>query len=109
MDDLTNMYISKAEYNDYIKIYDTEIIQNEQLMQELKKNIFEDTYINQDNKWTEKFISNNGLESLNKITVDELINEIKISDKGNINIKFKYENEYLNALDFIKKTKLCYY
>ena len=35
--------------------------------------------------------------------IDELIEDIVVSEDGNIKVIFKYEDKYFEALDFIKR------
>ena len=37
--------------------------------------------------------------------IDELIEDIVVSEDGNIKVIFKYEDKYFEALDFINKQK----
>ena len=55
--------------------------------------------------WLKKFSDSNQLEILNKKIIDELIEDIVIDENKNIKIIFKYEDKYLEALDFIKQHK----
>lgn len=55
--------------------------------------------------WLEDFIKNGQMLKLNKKVVEEFIKEIIIYDKNTIKVSFKYENEYILALDFINRSK----
>ena len=41
----------------------------------------------------------------NRLLIDELIEDIVVSEDGNIKLIFKYEDKYFEALDFINKQK----
>ncbi len=56
-------------------------------------------------EWLRKFSDKKELKELNKRIVDELIEDIVIDKSKNIKIIFKYEDKYLEALDFIKQHK----
>ena len=45
------------------------------------------------------------INELNRLLIDELIEDIVVSEDGNIKVIFKYENKYFEALDFINKQK----
>ena len=42
---------------------------------------------------------------LNRLLIDELIEDIVVSEDGNIKVIFKYEDKYFESLDFINKQK----
>ena len=44
-------------------------------------------------------------DELNRLLIDELIEDIAVSEDGNIKVIFKYEDKYFEALDFINKQK----
>ena len=43
------------------------------------------------------------INELNRLLIDELIEDIVVSEDGNIKVIFKYEDKYFEALDFIKR------
>lgn len=45
------------------------------------------------------------INELNILLIDELIEDIVVSEDGNIKVIFKYEDKYFEALDFINKQK----
>lgn len=54
-------------------------------------------------EWIDKFMKNRNITSLSKKVIDELIEDIYIYENGNIDIKFKYNDVYNEAIDFVKK------
>ena len=48
---------------------------------------------------------NSKINELNRLLIDELIEDIVVSEDGNIKVIFKYEDKYFEALDFINKQK----
>ena len=42
------------------------------------------------------------IDKLDNIIINELIEDIQVHDNGNINIIFKYQDEFIQAIDFIK-------
>ena len=45
------------------------------------------------------------INELNRLLIDELIEDIVVIEDGNIKVIFKYEDKYFEALDFINKQK----
>ena len=45
------------------------------------------------------------INELNRLLIDELIEDIVVREDGNIKVIFKYEDKYFEALDFINKQK----
>ena len=45
------------------------------------------------------------INELNRLLMDELIEDIVVSEDGNIKVIFKYEDKYFEALGFINKQK----
>ena len=76
---ISNLYSKKEEEKETIKNNDT-----------YRMNIF---------KKKEK------INELNRLLMDELIEDIIVSEDGNIKVIFKYEDKYFEALDFINKQK----
>ena len=52
-----------------------------------------------------KFEKNMHIDKLDNIIINELIEDIQVHDNGNINIIFKYQDEFIEAIDFIKREK----
>ena len=48
---------------------------------------------------------NSKINELNRLLIDELIEDIVVSEDGNIKVIFKYKDKYFEALDFINKQK----
>ena len=43
------------------------------------------------------------INELNRLLIDELIEEIVVSEDGNIKVIFKYKDKYFEALELVKK------
>jgi hypothetical protein len=43
------------------------------------------------------------INELNRLLIDELIEDIVVSEDDNIKVIFKYEDKYFEALDFLNK------
>lgn len=80
---------------------DHEILGDEQ--EELIRNLdSEELKIKSNEEWIRKFEKNMHIDKLDNISINELIEDIQVHDNGNINIIFKYQDEFIQAIDFIK-------
>ena len=80
---------------------DHEILGDEQ--EELIRNLdSEELKIKSNEEWIRKFEKNMHIDKLDNIIINELIEDIQVHDNGNINIIFKYQDEFIQAIDFIK-------
>lgn len=98
--------IQENEYFEYVKGYDNKIYE---LDNALKKLYLEKSTASNDdryeNDWVEKFIANRNIKELSKEVVDDLVEDIYVHEDGNITIKFKFQDEYQNVIEYIKKNK----
>ena len=62
-----------------------------------------ETIKNNDTDWMNIFKKKEKINELNRLLIDELIEDIVVSEDGNIKVIFKYEDKYFEALDFINK------
>ena len=102
-EDLKENFISEEEYWQYNKEYSDKIKkikEDIQLYEEEKE-----TIKNNDTDWMNIFKKKEKINELNRLLIDELIEEIVVSEDGNIKVMFKYEDKYFEALDFINKQK----
>ncbi len=74
-------------------------------VQNIEEQLKNEVLSNENISWLENFIRNEKITKLTKKIVDEFINEIIIYNKNTIKVTFKYENEYILALDYLNKTK----
>lgn len=95
--------ITKEEYLCYAKDYE-EKIQNYNNELIALKNVFNENIkeLKKDNYWIEHFRRHKKIKSLTREIIYELIDTIYVHEGGNITIKFKYQDEYKEALEFIK-------
>ena len=70
-----------------------------------KKEKEKETIKNNDTDWMNIFKKKEKINELNRLLMDELIEDIVVSENGNIKVIFKYEDKYFEALDFINKQK----
>ena len=61
--------------------------------------------IKSNEEWIRKFEKNMHIDKLDNIIINELIEDIQVHDNGNINIIFKYQDEFIEAINFIKREK----
>lgn len=102
-EDLKENFISEEEYWQYNKEYSDKIKkikEDIQLYEEEKE-----TIKNNDTDWMSIFKKKEKINELNRLLIDELIEDIVVSEDGNIKVIFKYEDKYFEALDFINKQK----
>ena len=102
-EDLKENFISEEEYWQYNKEYSDKIKkikEDIQLYEEEKE-----TIKNNDTDWINIFKKKEKINELNRLLIDELIEDIVVSEDGNIKVIFKYEDKYFEALDFINKQK----
>ena len=102
-EDLKENFISEEEYWQYNKEYSDKIKkikEDIQLYEEEKE-----TIKNNDTDWMNIFKKKEKINELNRLLMDELIEDIVVSEDGNIKVIFKYEDKYFEALGFINKQK----
>ena len=100
-EDLKENFISEEEYWQYNKEYSDKIKkikEDIQLYEEEKE-----TIKNNDTDWKNIFKKKEKINELNRLLIDDLIEDIVVSEDGNIKVTFKYEDKYFEALDFIKR------
>ena len=85
------------DYNKRIENYNNEIEVVQKVYKENLKNIKKDNY------WIEHFRRNKKIKTLSREIIYELIDCIYVHEGGNIIIKFKYQDEFDKALEFVKE------
>ena len=95
--------ISKEQFLNYSNDYDKQI---ENINNEISalKNVYNENIQNlkKDNYWIDHFKKNKNIKTLTREIIYELIDTIYVHEGGNITIKFKYQDEYKNALEFLE-------
>lgn len=87
------------DYDNRIENYKSEIEVVEKIYKENLKNLKKDNY------WIEHFKRNKKIKSLSREIIYELIDCIYVHEGGNITIKFKYQDEFEDAIKFVKSNK----
>lgn len=102
LDDLMNDYkddlITKEELNSYNREYLYKLNSLRIKLQDIEKS--KDNNINLD--WINKFKKTKKVDVIDRNIVTEFIDNIYVYDDGSIKIVFKNNNEYLEALKFLK-------
>ena len=94
-EDLKENFISEEEYWQYNKEYSDKIKkikEDIQLYEEEKE-----TIKNNDTDWMNIFKKKEKINELNRLLIDELIEDIVVSEDGNIKVIFKYEDKYFEV------------
>jgi len=103
-EDFENDIITKEEYIEYKNDYNLFLKKFKKDIEETNRKIEEIGFKSEKNKeWINEFKKNENIMQLTKKVIDELVDDILIYEDGNINIKFRYQEEYIEAIDFIKK------
>ena len=96
--------ITKEEYLNYSKDYDERIEISQREIEALENVYLENIrQLKKDDYWIEHFRRNKKVKTLSKEIIDELIDCIYVYEGGKIKIKFKYNDEYEKALEFLKE------
>ena len=102
-EDLKENFILEEEYSQYNKEYSDKIKKIKEDIQLYEEEKETETIKNNDTDWMNIFKKKEKINELNRLLIDELIEDIVVSQDGNIKVIFKYEDKYFDALDFIKR------
>ena len=96
--------LKQEEYNYYAKEYDT-TMENLKMELKAKRKVYEETLnqLKKDDYWIEHFRRNKKIKVLSREVIDELIDKIYIHEDGNVTIKFKYQDEYVETINLVEK------
>ena len=97
--------ISEEEYKEYSLSYTNSISKMEVNIQNIHEEL--DKFSKNDDNaiWIDKFTKYKNITELSKEVVDELIDDIYVHEGKEITIKFKYEDEYQKAIEYIKRNE----
>ena len=98
MNDYRNDLITKEELETYNREYLYKLNNLRIQLQDLEKNRNKDINLN----WIKKFKNNKKVDVIDRNIITEFIDNIFIYEDGNAKIVFKNNNEYLEALKFLK-------
>lgn len=102
-EDLKENFILEEEYWQYNKEYSDKIKKIKEYIQLYDGE--KETIKNNDTDWMNIFKKKEKINELNRLLIDELIEDIVIEKDNNLKIIFKCEDKYFEALDFINKQK----
>lgn len=95
--------ISKEEYHKRVEQIEQNLLKDKFKLEELENRNFHINKLkNYNNAWINIFEKNNNITKLNREVIEELIEYIYIYENDKITIKFKYEDEYLNSINYLK-------
>lgn len=98
--------LSKEEYLEYKSSYEREIVKcNDSLeyLQDEKEKYKEQ--MEGDNEWIERFKAKQNITELTRDVITEFIDCIYVHEGGDITVKFKFQDEYERALEYIKENE----
>ena len=97
--------ITEAEYIEYSSSYTSVITLIESNIKKLYEELEEYNEKEEKNDWVENFLEYKNIKELSRQVIDELIDEIYVYEDGRIQIKFRYEEEYKEAIEYVMKMK----
>lgn len=97
--------ITEAEYIEYSSSYTSVITLIESNIKKLYEELEEYNEKEEKNDWVENFWEYKNIKELSRQVIDELIDEIYVYEDGRIQIKFRYEEEYKEAIEYVMKMK----
>lgn len=105
-EDLISKTITENEYNEYKEDYNIQINKIKKEIERISSELKETgTYSCVNKEWIYRFESNKQIQELNNKIINELIEDIFVSENGNITIKFKYQDEFEEAIKFVKENR----
>ena len=106
LDDLSNQLITENEYTEYKEDYNNNLSEIKKEIDKISLKLKSSKISKNSNKeWIYKFENRRQLNELNNKIIQELIDCIYVHEDGNITIKFKYKDEYEEAIKFVKENK----
>lgn len=101
-EDLCDGIINEDEYTNFRSFYNTQITETENVLKKLVQEL--DNILNNRTEnclWIEHFKQYQGIESLTRNIIVELIEKITVYKGGKIEISFRYQSKFDNALHYI--------
>ena len=97
--------ISEDEYKEYSISYTDSIEKMQENIQHIEEELEKFNKNDNNSIWIDKFTKYRNITQLSKEVVDELIEDIYVHEGKEITIKFKYEDEYQKAIEYIKRNE----
>ncbi len=105
-DDLKEKFITEEEYWEYNSEYSKKINELKKEYQLLENKLDKLNIETTENKnWINQFKKIDKVENLDKLLIEEFIEDIVIDKNKNLKVIFKCEDKYFEAVDFINKHK----
>ena len=104
--DLTEKFITEEEYWEYSDDYSKKISKLNKEKDKLNEELEKITKYDMNNLiFLEEIKKIGEIKELNRLVIEELIEDIVIEKDNNVKIIFKCEDKYFEALDFINRQK----
>lgn len=104
--DLKEKFITEDEYWEYSAEYSKKINELKLEIEKYENELNEiDKGLSENKNWMNEIKNIDYIESLNKLLIEELIEDIVIDNNRNIKVIFRTEDKYFEALDFINAHK----
>ncbi len=97
--------ITEEEYKEYSISYTNSINRIQENIQNIQNELAKFNKNDENAIWIDKFTKYRNITELSKEVVDELIEDIYVHEGKEITIKFKYEDEYQRAIEYIKRNE----
>ena len=105
-EDLTEKFITEEEYWEYSDDYSKKISKLNKEKDKLNEELEKITKYDMNNlHFLEEIKKIGEIKELNRLVIEELIEDIVIEKDNNVKIIFKCEDKYFEALDFINRQK----
>lgn len=102
VDDYKCDYITKEEFEEYNRDYLYQLNQLRIEKDEIENNIFQTNNL----EWINKFKRIKKLDELNRNIISEFIKNIFITEESNVEIEFRYKDQYDDAIRYLKNNNL---
>ncbi len=97
--------ISEEEYKEYSLSYTDSINRIQENIQNIQEELAKFNKNDDNAIWIDKFTKYKNITELSKEVVDELIDDIYVHEGKQITIKFKYEDEYQKAIEYVRRNE----
>ena len=105
-EDLKEKFITEDEYWEYSAEYSKKINELKKSKTEFETRLEKITLESSNNKnWIEEVKKIEEIKELDRLLIDEIIEDIVIDKDSNVKLIFKFEDKYFEALDFINRNK----
>ena len=104
--DLKEKFITEEEYWEYSEEYSGNISKLKKEKEKLEERLEKISFESENNEsWIEEIKKLKEIKTLDRLLIDELIEDIEIDGERNVKIIFKCNDKYFEALDFINRNK----